>query len=124
MGMTNEGMPPPRGDGFRFGESAGSRVDAVAARKSALDDLTPREREVLGVLAVGQSNRMLARRLGIAERTVKAHLTSITRKLGLRSRVEAVLLSIEWADHLHDTGQPAGDRDRYRQHGHRGGGVQ
>src|SRR5882672_11280401 len=100
MGVMNEGMPPLRGEQYGC-ESAGSRVGAVAARRSALQDLTPREREVLGVLAVGESNRVLARRLGIAERTVKAHLTSITRKLGLRSRVEAVLLSMEWADHLH-----------------------
>jgi DNA-binding NarL/FixJ family response regulator len=69
--------------------------------RSALSDLTPREREVLSVLPNGEGNRALARRLGIAERTVKAHLTSITRKLGLRNRMEATVLSIQWADVLH-----------------------
>ncbi|MFI0738423.1 helix-turn-helix transcriptional regulator [Streptomyces sp. NPDC021100] len=68
--------------------------------RSALRALTPREREVLSVLPSGEGNVAIARRLGIAERTVKAHLTSITRKLGLRSRVEAALLSAEWADEL------------------------
>ncbi|CAM5277885.1 hypothetical protein SALBM135S_09655 [Streptomyces alboniger] len=77
----------------------GSGVAQVA--RSALSGLTPREREVLSVLPDGQGNRALARRLGIAERTVKAHLTSITRKLGLRNRMEATVLSIQWADVLH-----------------------
>lgn len=81
-------------------ETVGTRVSSISARRSALKALTTREREVLLVLAAGESNRVLARRLGIAERTVKAHLTSITRKLGLRSRVEAVLLSLEWGSHL------------------------
>jgi DNA-binding NarL/FixJ family response regulator len=70
------------------------------AERSALRRLTPRELEVFRVLPDGEGNRELARRLGIAERTVKAHLTSITRKLGLRSRVEAALLSAEWSDGL------------------------
>ncbi|PWV58099.1 regulatory LuxR family protein [Nocardiopsis sp. L17-MgMaSL7] len=46
-------------------------------------------------LRAGGGNRLLARKLGIAERTVKAHLTSITRKLKLGSRVETTLLSRE-----------------------------
>ncbi|WEO99070.1 helix-turn-helix transcriptional regulator [Streptomyces sp. FXJ1.172] len=71
---------------------------------SALDTLTPREREVLRVLPMGEGNRALARRLGIAERTVKAHLTSITRKLGLRNRVDATLVSVRWAEQLGSDG--------------------
>ena len=85
-----------------LGESAGARASTVSAEKTALQALTAREQEVLAALAAGESNRLLARRLGIAERTVKAHLTNITRKLGLRSRVEAVLLSMEWSDDLPD----------------------
>ncbi|MFI9585847.1 helix-turn-helix transcriptional regulator [Streptomyces sp. NPDC052236] len=76
----------------------GGRLASV--ERSALQVLTPRELEVFSVLPDGEGNRELARRLGIAERTVKAHLTSITRKLGLRSRVEAALLSAEWSDDL------------------------
>ncbi|MGW7356421.1 response regulator transcription factor [Streptomyces sp. NPDC054802] len=53
--------------------------------------LTQRERQVLLLLINGATNRALARHLGIAERTLRAHLTSISRKLGLSSRVEAAL---------------------------------
>jgi DNA-binding NarL/FixJ family response regulator len=80
-------------------------VGLAQVERSALQKLTPREREVLSVLPSGEGNRALARRLGIAERTVKAHLTSITRKLGLRNRVEATLLSVRWADELRPSGQ-------------------
>jgi DNA-binding NarL/FixJ family response regulator len=55
--------------------------------------LTPRERQVLVLLPDGETNRVLAGRLGVAERTVKAHITSLMRKLGLRSRVEAAVLA-------------------------------
>ncbi|MFJ4774804.1 helix-turn-helix transcriptional regulator [Streptomyces sp. NPDC088762] len=59
-----------------------------------LDRLTRREMEVLHLLGLGESNRLLARRLGIAERTVKAHVSSIITKLDLRSRGDATALSI------------------------------
>jgi len=57
------------------------------------DDFTPREKEVLGLLAEGLSNRQIARRLGLSVRTVEAHLTHIYAKLGVGSRTEAVLLA-------------------------------
>ncbi|WUU18649.1 helix-turn-helix transcriptional regulator [Streptomyces sp. NBC_00663] len=58
--------------------------------------MTGREAEVLLLLSTGSTgdtNRALARDLGISERTVRAHLTSIRRKLGLGSRVEIALVS-------------------------------
>ncbi|MYW54007.1 DNA-binding response regulator [Streptomyces sp. SID8376] len=55
--------------------------------------LTSREREVLLCLARGETNRLLARRLGIAERTVRAHVTSVVRKLDVGSRFEASLVA-------------------------------
>jgi len=64
---------------------------------SPLDDLTPRERDVLAQLAEGRSNSAIARTLFIAERTVEAHTTQIFQKLGLddsgdvHRRVSAVL---------------------------------
>ncbi|GGP43232.1 hypothetical protein GCM10010287_00700 [Streptomyces variabilis] len=58
-----------------------------------LASLTAREREVLRCLARGETNRVLARQLGIAERTVRAHVTSVVRKLGVGSRFEASLLA-------------------------------
>ncbi|MET9222110.1 helix-turn-helix transcriptional regulator [Streptomyces sp. NPDC088197] len=84
----------------RFDRGRGGGAGLAPLERSALSTLTPREREVLSVMGFGEGNRALASRLGIAERTVKAHLTSITRKLGLRSRVETVLVSLEWAEDL------------------------
>ncbi|SFF35823.1 regulatory protein, luxR family [Actinacidiphila alni] len=84
----------------RLDRGRGSGAALAPIERSALQTLTPREREVLSVMGFGEGNRALASRLGIAERTVKAHLTSITRKLGLRSRVETVLVSLEWAEDL------------------------
>jgi two-component system, NarL family, nitrate/nitrite response regulator NarL len=52
--------------------------------------LTPRELEILGCLGDGQSNKAVARRLGISQHTVKFHLEAIFAKLGANSRAEAV----------------------------------
>jgi len=58
------------------------------------EPLTPREIEVLGRLAEGQSNKTIAHQLGISEHTVKFHVTSILAKLNAASRTEAVTLGI------------------------------
>ena len=50
---------------------------------SALDELTPREREVLGLMAEGRTNAGIAKRLWLTEKTVEAHVRSILMKLGL-----------------------------------------
>ncbi|WP_326797298.1 LuxR C-terminal-related transcriptional regulator [Streptomyces sp. NBC_01808] len=55
--------------------------------------LSDREREVLLLLADGPTNRRLASQLGVAERTVRAHLTNICRKLNVESRVQAALVA-------------------------------
>ncbi len=54
--------------------------------------LTEREREVAKVVAAGASNKEIARELGITERTVKAHLTAILDKLGIRDRLQLALI--------------------------------
>jgi len=61
---------------------------------SMAEPLTPREVEVLGMLAEGQSNKSIAYRLGISEHTVKFHVTSIMGKLNAGSRTEAVTQGI------------------------------
>ena len=58
-------------------------------------DLTPREMEILCLLAEGQSNKLIARNLGISDGTVKLHVKAILRKLGIHSRVEAAVIAVE-----------------------------
>jgi DNA-binding NarL/FixJ family response regulator len=85
--------------GIRTAAEGGSPIDPRAARllleaKSAPDPLagiSPREREVLALLVDGQPNKLIARQLGISEKTVKAHLTSIFRTIGVTDRVQAIL---------------------------------
>nr|WP_296748415.1 response regulator [Thioalkalivibrio sp.] len=59
------------------------------------DALTPREGEILSLLAEGQSNKVIARNLGISDGTVKLHVKAILRKLGVHSRVEAAVLAVQ-----------------------------
>ena len=70
------------------GELESSRPDRFSA-------LTPREFEILRHLAEGQSNKEIARDLGITDGTVKLHVRSILRKLAVRSRVEAAVIAVE-----------------------------
>lgn len=60
------------------------------AGPAAAEALTPREREVLDLLAQGLSNRRIGERLGIGERTAKFHVNAILGKLGAQTRAEAV----------------------------------
>jgi len=60
-----------------------------------LSELTPREQEILSHIAEGQSNKVIARHLGISDGTVKLHVKAILRKLGVHSRVEAAVIAVE-----------------------------
>ena len=64
-------------------------------RSSGADKLTPREREILGELAAGLANKEIARKLDVAESTVKIHLQSILKKLGVHNRVQAAIYAVE-----------------------------
>jgi DNA-binding NarL/FixJ family response regulator len=55
------------------------------------EELTDRERDVLRLVAAGKPNKLIARELGISEKTVKAHLTSIFRSIGVDDRTQAAL---------------------------------
>ncbi|WP_332673869.1 response regulator transcription factor [Aromatoleum sp.] len=68
---------------------------AQAVVASELNKLSPREREILGFIARGQSNKEIARELDLAESTVKIHVQNILRKLNLTSRVQAAVFAVE-----------------------------
>jgi DNA-binding NarL/FixJ family response regulator len=65
------------------------------------DTLTPRELDVLRLLARGFANKVIARELGIADRTVKTHVSSILAKLGVTDRTQAALYAVR--EHLADS---------------------
>jgi DNA-binding NarL/FixJ family response regulator len=87
---------------IRVAHEGGSPIDPVAARAMLLNrarsrpaatqsPLTDREREVLLAVRSGLANKQIARALGISERTVKAHLTSVFQRIGVSDRTQAAL---------------------------------
>jgi DNA-binding NarL/FixJ family response regulator len=69
-------------------------VTAAPPGTARTESLTARERQVLGMLGGGLSNRRIAERLAISENTVKAHVAAILAKLGAATRTEAVTLGV------------------------------
>jgi DNA-binding NarL/FixJ family response regulator len=80
-------------------EAAGTLLRSASWSWGGLDALTSREREVLAELAKGRSNREIARALGVSEKTVKAHVSSVLAKLGVQDRTQAALFAVR-----HDQG--------------------
>lgn len=64
-------------------------------KQGPFSELTPRESEILKLIADGQGNKLIARNLGISDGTVKLHVKAVLRKLELHSRVEAAVMYIE-----------------------------
>lgn len=83
--QAQEGLPPP----------APAPLPAASAASEMSPLLTPREEEVLGQIALGASNKEIARTLDIAETTVKIHVQHILRKLELTSRVQAAVYAAD-----------------------------
>lgn len=86
------------GDEQDQGEDAGGVTGAWIASGGATDargsSLSPRERQVLALLAAGAANKEIAIALGLSVSTVKFHVAAITAKLGARSRVDAVAIAV------------------------------
>ncbi|WP_328774236.1 response regulator transcription factor [Streptomyces sp. NBC_00286] len=78
-------------DGF----GAGRRLSREAAARDRVALLTPREREVLGLLGAGLSNPEIAARLHLVEGTVKAYVSAILDRLEVRNRVQAAIVAYE-----------------------------
>jgi DNA-binding NarL/FixJ family response regulator len=71
-------------------------VESIADRDSVAgaESLTPREREVLALIARGRSNKLIARELGISDKTVKTHVGHVLAKLGVTDRTQAAVIAV------------------------------
>lgn len=79
----------------RLAEAMRTNTTKLLGAENNLGKLTPREREIIVLLADGASNKKIARTLGLAESTVKIHVQGILRKLDLSSRVQAAVFAVE-----------------------------
>ena len=94
-GARRPGAAPPGRGRAGAGGGRGAGAAAAARRPPADPGLTPREREVLGLLARGMANKRIAQELGISEKTVKIHVSRVLHKLGVADRTQAALHAVK-----------------------------
>lgn len=78
-----------------FQTNGSNDLNSAVQRKKDVEDLTPREQDILRLLAKGITNKEIAKDLFISEQTVKSHLNRIFRKLKVSRRLEAILYAIK-----------------------------
>ncbi|HEX2143489.1 MAG TPA: response regulator transcription factor [Glycomyces sp.] len=78
-----------------WGHEQPAALPPIQVAGGGLASLTPRETEVLALIGEGMSNAEIAAELGMAEATVKSHVTRVLAKLGLASRVQAAIFARE-----------------------------
>ncbi|MFE2045583.1 response regulator [Streptomyces sp. NPDC059477] len=83
------------GTGAAGGRTGGGRLGREAAARARAAQLSPREREVLGLVGQGLSNPEIAARLHLVEGTVKAYVSAVLERLGVRNRVQAAIVAYE-----------------------------
>ncbi|HQA34576.1 MAG TPA: LuxR C-terminal-related transcriptional regulator, partial [Casimicrobium huifangae] len=92
--MTSKLVAVYRGAASGGGAPAAATDDVtIPPGSSPLAQLSPRELEILRAIARGESNKVIARQLGIAEPTVKIHVQHVLRKLNVASRVQAAVIA-------------------------------
>nr|WP_255947517.1 response regulator transcription factor [Streptomyces sp. ODS25] len=91
---------------------------AHEAEPDALPGLTEREREILVLIGEGLTNRQIGRRLYLAEKTVKNHISRLLAKLGVERRIQAAVLATQERDRLTHDAHPPAHRDHGHDHGH------
>jgi DNA-binding NarL/FixJ family response regulator len=113
-----------RGDALLDPAITRSVIEAFASRPAArgelaarLEDLTPRERDVFGLVARGLSNAEIAGELVVGDGTVKTHVAHLLLKLGLRDRVQAVIYAYEAGVVQPEARFPSADTDGGPRHG-------
>ncbi len=99
--LLNSIRSAANGESVMSSQMAGKLADVMRATSkettsaTEINKLTPREREIIVMLARGASNKEIARSLDLAESTVKIHVQGILRKLNLASRVQAAVYAVE-----------------------------
>jgi two-component system nitrate/nitrite response regulator NarL len=92
-GSADEATPPSASPAANVQATSTRRGAETGSAEHPLQKLSPRERDILREIARGASNKEIARKLDIAETTVKIHVQHILRKLNLSSRVQAAVLA-------------------------------